>query len=234
MISNDVENLEYLQKKLDYIEEYIQSKVVGIDDIVTKEAVNEKQMDGAFESKTNVLLNIKTNLDEVYVWIAKTVCRIIANGSPVTVQANFGTEWYLVSEDEMQERLSFAIEKGFPREEIEMIYGQLIDTKYKGNPDKVKRLKIMNRVDPCPFDNFEGKKMKLELGIISKQEFIISERLITFARRFEALEGSITDFGKELEPRVVIEKIYEQFKKYADEQANDSAEPTDGGTGADG
>lgn len=234
MISNDVNNLEYLQNKLDKIEDYIKAKVVGMDDVVTKEAVNEKQMDGAFESKTNVLLKIKTNLDELYTWIVRTLGATTVPGKPLNVQANFGTEWYLVSEDEIQSRLKMAIDNGFPKEEVDMIYNQLIETKYKGNPEKVHRLKIINMVNPCPYYNLNDKLEHLASGIVSKQELIISERLLTFVRRFEVENGSIMDFGGDLDFRVKVQKISEQLNKYADEQSKNQPEPIEGSEGSNG
>lgn len=233
MISNDITNLEYLQDKLDSIELFIKNKVVGIDD-TSKQAVNELQVKGAFESKTNVLLGIKTNLDELYVWIIQTLAKVYMNGSPLTIQANFGTEWYLKSEDDIQARLALAIEKGFPKEEVDQLYNQLIETKYKGNPDKVQRMKIINMANPCPHDNLETKLTKLQNGIISNQDLIVSERLLTFVRRFETDNGSIIDFGSELDLRQKVAKIVEQLNKYADEQANSNPKPLDGGEGANG
>lgn len=235
MISNDVKNLEYIQDKLDKIEQYITVKTVGVNDIVSKEAVNEKQMDGAYESQTNVLLGIKTNLDELYVWIISTVGRIAIGDKPLAVSANFGTEWYLVSEDELQERFKYARENGFPREEVDMINNQIIETKYKGNPEQIERFKLMNLLNPVPYESLDDKLKQVQNGIISKKELIISERLLTFVRRFERENGSIVEFGEGMETPKKIEKIVESLNKYADEQTGTSnPEPSGGGEGSNG
>lgn len=230
MISNSTENLKYLQEKLDGIEEYIKLKVVGIDNILSKEAINEKQAQGSFESRTNVLLGLKSNLDGLYEWIARTVADL-RGGKPVTVNANFGTEWYLVSEDELQDRFKKAIETGLPRAEVNEIYHQLIETKYKGNPDKIERLKLINKINPCQYDTFEQKTAKKSAGLISEQELIISERLSIFVQRFEQENGSIVDFGSELESREKkIEILVQTINRYADEyrSANTATEPVGG------
>lgn len=216
-ISNETSNLTYLQNKLDRIENYIKGKVVGVDDIVVKEAVNEKQMEGAFESKTNVLLRIKTNLDELYLWIAESVGQMYAKDSPLTIEANFGTEWYLMSEDDIQDRLKTAIENDFPKEEIDMIYHQLIETKYKGNPEKVRRLKLINALDPMPYETHQHKKELYEMGIFTLTELVVSERLITFVNRFERENGSILYFGEEITEAERISRIVEQLNNYANE-----------------
>lgn len=228
-ITIDTTSLEYIATKLETIEEYIKLKVVGVDDVISREAVNEKQVRGSFESRSNVLLDIKNNLDTLYVWIVQTLANCsIGSNKPLEISANFGTEWYLVSEEELQERFKRAKEYGFPKQEIDMIYCQLIETKYKGNPDKVKRLKLVNSLDPCPYDNLENKLKKLQNQIINSEELIISERLITFVNKFESVNGSILEFGDELENEVRVTKIYEQLKKYANEQINNQAKPIGG------
>lgn len=219
MISSPVENLKYLDEKLISIEERIKLKVVGIDNVSSKEAINEKQMQGSFESRTNVLLGIKTNLDDLYKWVIKTFGRIYIPGSPLTISVNWGTEWYLISEDELQERYKKGKDMNLPKAELDMIYHQILETKYKGNPEKIERLKIINELDPCPHSSLDDKIKKSEKGIISPKELILSERIITFVNRFEQNNGSIIDFGKDIEKGKKQETILKQLKIYADEQA---------------
>lgn len=226
MISNDIGNLEYIKKKLTGIEDYVKLKTVGADNVMTKEAVNEKQIQGGFETKTNVLLDIKTNLDELYEWIAKAVAGLSIGDKPISVTANFGTEWYLISEDELQERFKNAVQMGLPKEEVDMIYQQLIETKYKGNPNKIARLKLINKLNPCPYDLTKDKIEKRKNNIISQKDLIISEKLVSFVKMFEIEQGNILEFGENLDTDQQLNKILEIIKKYADEYIKDiNAEP---------
>lgn len=224
LISNDVTQLNYLKEKLGGLEEYVKLKVVGADNVLTKEAVNEKQVQGSFETKTNVLLAIKTNLDELYEWIARTVAKATIGDKPINVTANFGTEWYLISEDELQERFKTAKEVGLPREEVDMIYHQLIETKYKGNPNKIARLKIINRLNPCPYDLTKDKIEKRKNQILSQKELVISEKLVTFVKRFELEQGSIVEFGENLDENEQFKQIETIIKNYADEYIKENGE----------
>lgn len=217
MISNDVSNLVYLKDKLNEIEEYIKNKVVGEDRAVTKEAVNEKQVKGSFESKTNVLLSIKTNLDSLFNWIAKTVCKLAIGDKPVTINANFGTEWYLVSEAEMQKKYKEAKEGGLPREEVDMIYMQYVETKYRGNPQKINRLRILNKINPCPHSTQKERIDLYTAGLISKEDLIICEKIVYFANKFEQENGVLSEFGEKLTELQQYQNIYNIFKNYAGE-----------------
>jgi len=220
MISHDTEGLQYLDSKLNGIEKYVKLRVLGKSEIITKEAINEKQVQGGVDSEENVLLNIKTNLDELYTWIVDTV-NVVYSNSKINIQASFGDEWYLISEDDLLQRYKVAKENNMPKEEINLIYFQIIETKYRGNPDKVEKLKIMNRLDPAPHLDFEQKVLKLDRGVFSDEEFIMSERLITFVNRFESENGPLIEFGAEMEPAKKLQKIEEIFNKYTNERIKD-------------
>jgi hypothetical protein len=234
IISNDISNLNYLKEKLQDIEQYVKLKTVGADNLLSKEAVNEKQVQGSFETKTNVLLGIKTNLDELYEWIAKTVASLSIGDKPISVTANFGTEWYLISEDELQERFKTAVAIGLPKEEVDMIYHQLIETKYKGNPNKIARLKIINKLNPCPYTLTKDKIEKRKYNLISQKSLVISENLITFVNKFELEQGSIVEFGENLESDEQLKQILTIINKYADEYIKENdTEPIGGGKKTD-
>jgi hypothetical protein len=235
MISPETTNLEYIQDKLDNIETNIRFKTVGIDNILNKEAVNELQVKGSFESRENVLLKIKSNFDELYKWIVTTIAKLQSGEkTSVKVHANFGTEFYLLSELELQEKYENAKKIGLPIEEVDMIYEQLVATKYKGNPSKITRLEIIKLLDPLPHESVSDAIEKSGLGFITEQELFLKARLISFIDRFEMEKAPLVEFGKDLELNQRIKKIKELLNKYSDEYIKaKQANPTPGATGED-
>lgn len=218
MITPDTSNLKYLQDKLDSIERYIKLKTVGVDNILQNEAINELQVEGNFESKQNALLKIKTNLDELYKWIVTAIYKIeLGSDSKVNVYANFGTEFYLLSDTELLKRYELAKNAGLPSEELDMIYNQLIATKYKGNPNKIKRLDIIKLLDPLPHDDLDKAIQKANLNIITNSELNIKARLLSYVNRFETEVAPLVDFGKDLDFDVKIKRIKEILTKYSNE-----------------
>ena len=226
MISNSTENLEYLAGKLEGIEEYIKLKVIGVDNSMVKQAVNEKQVRGSFENKTNILLDLKTNLDNLYHWIAKTLAKLAIGEAPVEIMANFGTQWYLVGEDELQSKYKTAKESGLPRGEVDMIYSQLIETKYKGHPNKIKRLKLLNKLDPSPYSSFSEKVAATQAGILTKEEVLLSEKILYFVNKFELENGGLVEFGEDLDINEQTKTIYKILKKYVNEYIKSSSKPS--------
>ncbi|MDB0602159.1 hypothetical protein PL373_13575 [Tenacibaculum maritimum] len=236
MISPDTTSLEFTKTDLNDLEKNIKLKTVGIDSILNKEAINEMQVKGSFESRENVLLKIKSNFDELYKWIVQTVAKLQSGAkTDVKVHANFGTEFYLLSELELQEKYENAKKIGLPIEEVDMIYEQLIATKYKGNPSKITKLELIKLLDPLPHESVPEALEKMNLGLITEQEFFLKGRLISFLNRFEIENTPLVEFGKDLELHKRLQKIKEILNKYSDEyiktkQTGDSSKATEGST----
>ncbi|HET8839739.1 MAG TPA: hypothetical protein VFM82_12185 [Flavobacteriaceae bacterium] len=218
MISPETASLKYIGEKLDKIEANIKLKTVGIDGIISKEAINEMQAKGSFESRQNVLLKIKSNLDELYKWIVITTAKLIEGKDvEISVSANFGTEFYLLTENELQERYKFGKDAGLPAEELDLIYEQIIATKYKGNPGKLGRLEIINMIDPLPHETMDQAIKKHQIGLLTDNELFLKGRLLSLISRFELEQAPITEFGKNTEVKDRIKKIKEILNKYIDE-----------------
>ena len=68
----------------------------------TNEAMNQMQLKGSFASMESVLLRTKDELDKLYKWIVKTAGNLYYKNLDIRIDANFGTEFYLISEDSLR------------------------------------------------------------------------------------------------------------------------------------
>lgn len=223
--SNDIAGLQYLGELVKTDKEDIKAAIVGVDASATKEALNEKQVQSSFQSKENVLTSMKTNLEKIYIWIVQTVSKLYQPKLEVEISASFGTEFYLVSEEDLQDRLDRAIESGKPKSLIQDIYFQLLDSKYKNNPSEVLKHKLINALDPLAFNNIDVKFRKLEAGVISKETFLLSENLLSLIVQFEAENSNIADFGIEFNFGERVQKIKEILLTYISKDEKDTSEP---------
>ena len=218
MIFPDVDKLKYVPEKLDDIEVEVRLKTVGVNNLMNSEAVNELQVKGSFTSMESVLIRTKTELDQLYKWIVESTSKVFYQQMNIEVDANFGTEWYLVSEDDLQSRYLKGKEAGLPFEELQMIYIQLIETKYKGNPSKVERQKMLLQLDPLPlYSNKEAVEMRKENAI---DDFDLSMKInfLNFITKFESENAPITQFGLALEPFKRLDIISETLILYNNEK----------------
>lgn len=235
-IAPEISGVKYLGEDLEKLAKEIRLKTVGISDVLTAEAVNADQVNDSVQSKESVLVNLKETFEEIYIWIIETSAKAYFLGNvAVTVYANLGTEFYLVTETEMQARFKYARDNGFPEAEVDAIYNQLITTKYKDNPDSALRMTLLKLIDPLPFATFDEVDKLRAAKVISEQEYIIKRRFVKFIDRLEYEQESIILFGNKLTLAQRIKKITDILNKYADEQIKinnpESIKPIDGGNG---
>lgn len=218
MIFPDTDKLDYIPTKLDDLEIEIRHKTVGLNYMNTiNEAINQLQLKGSFSSMESVLLRSKGELDRLYKWITSTVSKILYKDIYIKIDANFGTEYYLVSEDDLQKRFDSAKKIGLPIEEQIMIYIQLIETKYKGNPNKIERQKLLLQLDPMPLMTIQEVIDLNSKNLINNEILSMKLNFINFVNKFETENSPITQFGLNIPPEKRIERIKEEFKRYNDE-----------------
>ena len=217
MIFPDTDKLKYTPEKLQELEIEIKNSTVGVNGMITAEAVNEMQAKGGFESMESVLLRNKKELDRLYVWIVETVAKFFYPGVNVKVTANYGTEFYLVSEAELQERFKVAKEIGLPSEELLNIYRQIISTKYRGNTTKIEKELILIDVDPFPMISTEEAIVLKRENVLDDFQLSLKVNFLKFVSRFESENGSIIDFGNQLEYWQKIQIIENQLYLYNQE-----------------
>ena len=172
------------------------------------------------------------NLDEWTKWANITLAKLIYGSDvKVSVSADWGTEFYLETIDDIQARFDKAKKSGMPESEIDAIYKLLIETKYKGNKEKIQRALILKELNPLPYDNWNVVKEKRDSGVINDEDFALIARFTNFIDRFEREQAPIVEFGKDLEFDARIKSIREILNTYINEQTS-STEPS--GTGDEG
>lgn len=216
MIFPETDKLKYVPEKLDDIELEIRFKTVGVNN-VSNEAFNELQVKGSFASMESILLRTKKEMDDLYQWIIKTVARSMYKNIYVSVDANFGTEFYLVSEEDLQKRFDNAKKIGLPVEEQLNLYKQLIETKYKGNSNKMNRVLMLLDLDPFPMQSIkECIELKKE-SVLDDFQLSLKVNFLKFISKFEAENALITEFGKNLEYWNRVELIQGTLELYNQE-----------------
>lgn len=215
MIFPDTEALKYTPEKLDNLELDIRYKTVGVNSMDSQnEAMNELQVKGSYTSMETVLTETKKELDKLYKWIVSTVAKSFYKNIDVKVDANFGTEFYLMSEEDLQDRFDTAKKIGLPQEEQMTIYEQIIDTKYKGNPNKILRQKMLLQLDPMPLYTVQEVIDLAGKQLVDQEALFMKINFLNFVSRFETENAPITQFGTNLEIEERINIIREELKKY--------------------
>lgn len=235
MITPDVSSLVYIGTKLSLIQDAIIWNSVGYNELLNTEAVNETQVQGSFESKTNVFLRLKLNFDTLHKWIIEqTILGVYGSMQDVSVNVNYGTEFYIYTETQIQEVFDSAKKSILPLAEITEIYKQLIETKYKGNPDKILRANMLFQLEPLPFDAWETAKLKFDAMVLDPLDFEFKSNFTNLVARFERENAPITKFGMNLPMDIRINNINKTIKTYLNGKAKQEvADPSNGSTGSE-
>ena len=213
----EVGSLEYLRSVQLAKENFIKINTVGFNNAVTKEAVNEQQVRALMESRRQPLLEIKEYLNELYKWIVKTTIKLLYDVD-INVNADFGTEFFILTEKDILLLIQEAKKAGVPSSEIEELNRMLIETKYKNNPFKVKKMLIAADVEPSPYDSREEIEKKAAAGMITREDQYIKLNFNVLRGRFERENGSIVLYGAELPYDQKIDRIYNTLLFYTNQK----------------
>ena len=225
-ISPDTSGLKHVADKLNALENFIKVNTVGYNNVLSKEAVNAVQIKGLMESKKKPLLAIRELLNDFTKWAIKTVSLSVYGPNEITSSADWGTEFYIMGEQEVIELFDSANKAGMPEGLLKDIYLLLIETKYKTNPEQAERQKILCELDPYPFDNMVTLKDKFALRMVDAENLMLKGNMERLVSKFERENGDIVIFGEQMEYSTKIEYILTTLKQYL----KDESEPIITGT----
>lgn len=215
MLSADVASLQYNTKEEQRIRELLILTSTGDDGKgLTKEAVNETQVDASFESQTAVLLRVKTILECSMNFVAETVSKLRYGERFVSANINLGTDFYILTEEDLREQFAEAKKNGASEAELDALHCQILETTYRNDPIQMQRMVILSDLEP--YRHFTREEV-LELhreNLIDETDLQIKLNFATFVRRFERENMNIIEFGSLLPYNDKIEIITNKFKDY--------------------
>lgn len=234
-VSPPTENIEYQDGRQTERRLQIKEAVTGINDLMSDQAVNIEQVRAVMEKAKQPLSFIARQLDELDVWMVESA-HSLELGIKVNRFANWGTEWYLLTEEQIQTLYQNAKDFGLPEAETRELYTLLIETKYKSNPDQVRGKIIELNINPAPFSSIEEAYQSLTRGTMSREDFIIKSNFNKYVLRFERENSTLSEFGrsalteKTKSLQAIINTIYKTFEFYVSQEI--TTEPPPDGTGA--
>ena len=224
-ISPEMQPLEYIDKSQRAIESNIKENTVGYSDAITSDAINETQVKALVESRKKPLLDIKKYLEDTHKWIVESSFKLVYDVDVIS-NANYGTEWFILSVDDLLNIIKSAKEAGAQSTYIEQLNKQVIETEYKGNPNLSKRMLIAADLEPNAFDSQIESREKYKEGIMSKEDYYIKSNFTDLLAQFERDNGSLVMFGKELPYSTKIERIKATLLHYTNQKiVNNDTEP---------
>ena len=219
MLNVDRSALDYNVEEQKRLREEIITAVVGQDEIVTnRDAFNEQQVMANFESVTTVLNRIKKGFESAQKWVDETICRLRYGRYFISANINYGTEFYLYSQEELRKRYDAAKKAGASESELDMMQRQILETEFRNDPMQLRRMLILAELEPYRHLTRQEATELFEKGLISEEDFRIKLNFPTFVRRFERENTNILDFGEAIPYVKKLDIINAELRKYAQEQ----------------
>lgn len=215
MLSADVASLEFNVNEETRLKNNIITSVVGVDsEIVSSQALNEKQVDANFESQSAILNRIKKNFEQAQKFVDETICRLRYGSEFVSANINYGTEFYTLNAEALRERYKTAKEAGASESELDALQTQIIETEYRTNPTMRQRMLILAELEPMRHLTIAEAKDLYKDGLIDWETMQIKLHFTDFVRRFERENTNVLEFGTEVPFYIKVQNIYNKFKEY--------------------
>lgn len=227
MLSVDRNSLDYNVDEEDRLKNNIITSIVGTnEEITTRDALNEQQIKANFESQSTVLNRVKTGFEQAQEWVDSTICRLRYGKAFVSASVSYGTEFYLSTADELRDRYSAAKAAGASEGELDALYGKVIETEYRNNPQMRQRLMILADLEPYQYLT-RNEVLDLQAkGVATMEDVILKLNFADFIGRFERENMDVTAFGENIEYDNKIQAISARLKEYAAEKINNQQTQT--------
>lgn len=217
-IARDVLTLEYIVAEIERLQKHLYEDITGYGGEPTNDqAVNEKQIIAAFESRTSILRDIKKNLEIIRQWTDFTRCKLRYADKFNGCSINMGTDFYLYDANLIMSLYTLGQKEEWDDSILDMLEDQYYATKYRNNQDQLARYTILKNIKPARHVT-KSKATALYQGkIISLEDLIIILKFSTFVTRFEREQASLLDFGRNLDFDTRIKRIQTIIYSYAGE-----------------
>lgn len=217
VIPAEITSLDYNVGEDERLTDLIFKSCVGYDgEPSNDQAKNEKQVKSSFESRKDILMDLKRNFEISHEWLAETIGELRYR-QIMDAEIDYGTEFYLQNEEQVLADLNTAKTNKAPEAVIEDLNQMFFDTKYRTDSESAERVKICNDLDPYPLKSVEEVMTYFDKGLISKETMLIKLNLTSYLKRFERENVPLLQFAEGADYGRKIETIYQTLIKYAKE-----------------
>lgn len=216
-IPAEVQSLDYWTKRTAELWDEIYYDCVGTTGEAMTQAINQDQVRGNFESKQNVLMRIKRNIEASHKFVIETIARLRYESSFVKCSINYGNQFYLTSATDAQNEYKSAKDSAVPNYLLAFKRGQVDAANTKGNDVDAQRLNVLQNLEPW-VDLSLAECKNLGLDVIDSEAYQLKADFSRRVMRFEAENGSVVTFGSKLDFSTKITKINNVLLSYGAKQ----------------
>lgn len=213
----EVDSLEFLKKMIIEQKQELTANIVGIAKEVSEAAKNEMQVGSGFESRLNVILWVKENMEIIHKFALETMGKLRYGKSYMGCNVSYGTKFYLYEFMDLLNEYKESKANGLPNFELDSQIDQMMNTKYQSNPDSLQRSKILKALEP--YTTYSLLEIKNLPGPIDNKKIILKRDFPDYIARFEREFMDVVGFMPYAEMQDKIEFIKAKLMEYVEEDA---------------
>lgn len=211
----DKDSLEYNVEEVERLKKEIYQGVVGYGgEMKNDQAVNEKQIIGAFESRKQALFKVKKNFEAAQKWVDSTLCRLRYGDNFIDCSISYGTEFYWFSPSEILDMYTGAREAELDAPILDQLQYEYYQVKHKNNPEKSQRIELLINIDPLRHVTKKEAREMYSANQISFEDYYLKVNFSSLIQRFERENIDIIQFGNLLKFSERVSRISEAIKTY--------------------
>lgn len=223
VIGAQTEDLKWLAEYIEKQELNLQWNMIGVArEIGNDAAKNELQVSSGFESRMNVITWVATNFQIAHKWVLETVGRLRYGNAFMAANVNYGTKFYLYEADELIAEYDLSKKSGLPNFELSEQINQILNTKYRTNPNMMQRVSILKELEP--YLNYNLEELGKQPGKVDERNLTLKKNFDDFISRFEREFMDVVSFMPFADFDTKISFIKEVLMGYVDELSPDEAE----------
>lgn len=210
------DDLKWLEESIDRQELGLQWNMIGVARELSNDAAkNEMQVSSGFESRMNVIMWVKTNFEIAHKWILETVGQLRYGASFMAANVNYGTRFYLYEPDELIKEYDLSKKSGLPNFELSSQIDQILNTKYRTNPNMQQRVNILKELEP--YLTYTLQEMNSLPGKADEKQLTLKKNFDDFISRFEREFTDVVSFLPFADFDKKIDTIKEFLMSYVEE-----------------
>lgn len=192
--------------------------IIGILDTIADVAINKDQVKSQYESRQNVLMDVKNQMEDIHKWTHETVAILRYDKAFQSATVNYGTQFFLKTPAELTEIYKSSKDNGMPSFELANQRIQIYETKYRSNPEMLQRVRIMLNIEPYQDYSIAQIKDLMQIGDIFDERLLaLKLNFDNYIQRFEREFTDVNSFMQHSKFDQKIDMIRETLLSYVDE-----------------
>lgn len=225
----DADSLKYNVSEKERLGQEIIDNIIGVGGSVGSiEALNEMQIAANYDSRTAVLVALKTEFEQAQKFVEKTICKLRYGDKFKSLNIDWGTDFYIFTAKDLYKQLKEAKDSGSPIYEQGILIKQLLEVNHKHSPLSLAKAVILDRLEPYSTLSVADVMGLSQRNFVNNKYLVLKLNFNQIVDEFEDANGDILQClqSKSWTLDTIKTELLKLSEKYYEVQDRTGAEQT--------